>query len=543
MSQFTDNALMVCANIARSTYSQGSDVPEDLWPPMAKTQYINLALVKTSAFDFKDNYTRYTIKGSIDDIWKSKDEITYSDAFQEGKAGSRILLEGRPGCGKTTLTHKISQDWAKGDILKESVVLLFVKLRIFFGRADIELKDILQLFCPDNLVSDLCCTIHYNGGDGVCFALDGLDEYYTFMTRNCFLYKLIKGEVLPNAVVIVASRPSATQPFRRNVSRRVEVLGFLEDQIYEYIDDYFEKDKQKAKELTGFLRHHPNIKHICYIPLHVAMVTYLFEQEGSSLPATETEIYRHFIIYTLLRAMLLEEEREQESLIQQEIYLRSFKDMPSCKYALFQLICKHAFEATVQSKQIFLGSEMKNLLGDTHDTNSDSLGLLTVDRQSTKYGFQKTWSFVHLTFQEFLAACYISELVEKEQLEIINSHSRLHVVLKFVCGLCEYKRPELPSTVKRIVELNVSHQRFLLHCAYESQNEEVSKLVVTSCNGVIELNKETLNPFDCASLGYVAANCVSLKELTLSNCTISAEGFEAFKKEVHGGCVHASTLK
>ena len=135
MSQFTDNALMVCANIARSTYSQGSDVPEDLWPPMAKTQYINLALVKTSAFDFKDNYTRYTIKGSIDDIWKSKDEITYSDAFQEGKAGSRILLEGRPGCGKTTLTHKISQDWAKGDILKESVVLLFVKLRIFFWQS------------------------------------------------------------------------------------------------------------------------------------------------------------------------------------------------------------------------------------------------------------------------------------------------------------------------------------------------------------------------------------------------------------------------
>ena len=519
-------------------------MPEDLWPPMAKSQYINLALVKPSSFDFKDNYTRYTIKGSVDDIWNSKDEITYSDVFLEGEAGSRILLEGRPGCGKTTLTHKISKDWAKMHILKESVVLLFVKLRIFFGRKDINLKDIVQLLsCTPELIKDVCCTIDCNGGSGVCFTLDGLDEYLEFMTPNCFLHKLIKSEVLPNAVVIVASRPSATQQFRRCVTKRVEVLGFLKDQILEYIDDYFAKDKQKGKELTSYLNHHPNVEHICYIPLHVAMVTYLFEQEGSALPATETEIYRHFILYTLLRALRREKERKQESLIQQEISLSSFKDMTHPNRALFQIICKHAFKATVHSKQIFLRSEMKTLLGDVYDTNSDTFGLLTVDCQCMKYGVEKIWSFVHLTFQEFLAACYISELGEKEQLEIINAHSQMHVVLKFVCGLCEYKRPELPSTVQRIVELNVSQQRFLLHCAYESQNEEVSKLVVTSRNGVIELNKETLNPFDCASLGYVAANCVSLKELTLSDCSIAAEGFEAFMKEVHGGFVHASKLK
>ena len=29
-----------------------------------------------------------------------------------------LLLEGRPGCGKTILTRKISRDWGEGALLK-----------------------------------------------------------------------------------------------------------------------------------------------------------------------------------------------------------------------------------------------------------------------------------------------------------------------------------------------------------------------------------------------------------------------------------------
>lgn len=71
--------------------------------------------------NFGEDYVHQTVRGSIDDTFKDKEEISYEDAFNKHDNGSRILiiLEGRPGCGKTTLMHKLSQDWEK-DLLLNS---------------------------------------------------------------------------------------------------------------------------------------------------------------------------------------------------------------------------------------------------------------------------------------------------------------------------------------------------------------------------------------------------------------------------------------
>ena len=107
-------------------YSKKPEVPESAWPPIKKTHYVNLALIKPQAMKFGNDYVRQTVRGSIDDIFKDKEEISYEDAFDKHDDRSRIviILEGRPGCGKTTLMHKLSQDWEKDIILNSCLFFL-----------------------------------------------------------------------------------------------------------------------------------------------------------------------------------------------------------------------------------------------------------------------------------------------------------------------------------------------------------------------------------------------------------------------------------
>ena len=53
------------------------------------------------------------------------------------ESGMRLLIEGRPGSGKTTLVHKFSQDWARGspklDLHIYVKLLFLVHLRGFFN--------------------------------------------------------------------------------------------------------------------------------------------------------------------------------------------------------------------------------------------------------------------------------------------------------------------------------------------------------------------------------------------------------------------------
>ena len=105
-------------------YSKKPEVPEGTWPPVKKTHYVNLALIKQTAINFAKDLVRQTVHGSIDDIIKDKEKIDYEDAFDELKDGALVLVEGRPGCGKTTLMHKLSQDWEKRKILVSRLFFL-----------------------------------------------------------------------------------------------------------------------------------------------------------------------------------------------------------------------------------------------------------------------------------------------------------------------------------------------------------------------------------------------------------------------------------
>ena len=59
-------------------------------------------------------YARNTIQGDMDDVLANKDSIKYENVFTGLESGTCLLIEGRPGSGKTTLVQRFSQDWGRG---------------------------------------------------------------------------------------------------------------------------------------------------------------------------------------------------------------------------------------------------------------------------------------------------------------------------------------------------------------------------------------------------------------------------------------------
>ena len=506
-------------------YCAQPEIPEDSWPPRGGNTYINLALIKPGNIDNADEYSRNTIQGDMDDIIANKDSIRYKVVFTNLKSGTRLLIEGRPGSGKTTLVHKFSQDWARGKFQLKNNLLFLVHLRGFFNDSKIGLRDIVQKYYTQegkHMVEQILEYSVDHNGEGLCFILDGLDEYNPDSKGQTFIFQLIKKELLPKSIVIVASRPAATASLRRIATRQVEVIGFLKQQIYKYIEKYQFSGVDKRIDLHKYLDHHPNVHHMCYLPIHAAMVCYLFDVMGGKLPHTETKMYTEFTNHTLLRTLT----RYKEKIT----YLESPDKLLDQDKEIFCKICKLAYEKTTASRQVLKKSEIPHFRDIS--SGSESMGLITVDCMASVCGFENLYTFLHLTFQEYLAAYHISKLEEEKQLEVISQYSqKKHMieVWKFYCGLVNFNGHD--DRLKNI--LSFEDDLFNVHCAFESQQTVTCDSVVMSGeSGTLSFNNHFLTPSDSTAIAYVVKNAKCLVEkVVLNRCKLSKEGTDVLIDE------------
>ena len=502
-------------------YSTKSKIPDEhTWPPVKINTYINLALIKQQDIDNAGEYARCTIRGDADDVFKDKERIEYESVFDRLSSGARLLIEGRPGSGKTTLVHKVSQDWAKDRLKFDQVRLLFlIHLRGFLSDPNIKLPDILECYCNSPTLKDILKYADKHNGLGLCFILDGLDEYLP-KKKDTFIHKLIKRSELPKALIIVASRPAAVADFRPIASRQIEVLGFLKEQISEYIKEYNFSDISKCSELLKYLDHHSNVHHMCYLPIHTAMVCFLC-QADRSLPETETGIYQEFTICYFLRA--LRQLNDDEN-----IYIDSIESLPSSERESYMKICKLAFEMTVSSKQVMKQKDVQNFFD--AQSSRDYLGLITVDKVALKHGFQKLYTFLHFTFQEFLTAYHISNLEEEEQTKLVNKYQnakQMQNVWKFYCGLIKFDSNKFRSLVNN----TQTGTLYKVQCSFESQQPNTCATMVE--DGSLCFKDKFLTPSDFTAIGFVISHATqgTLNRLVFDGCTLGPEGIEVLVKK------------
>ena len=513
-------------------YMAKPEVPEDTWPPVSIDTYINLALIKQQGIDNAGEYAHCTIRGDADDVFKDKESIEYESVFDRLGSGACLLIEGRPGSGKTTLVHKVSKDWGKGELKFDQVRLLFlVHLRGFLSDPNIELHNILECFFrkSDPALDDIVKYAQKHNGLGLCFILDGLDEYLP-KKKDTYIHKLISKSELLRAFIIVASRPVAVADFRSSATRQIEVLGFLKKQISEYVKEYNFSDESKCSELLKYLEHHPNVHHMCYLPIHAAMVCFLC-QVGRSLPETETGIYKEFTIYFFLRAL--------RQLNDDDIYIDSVESLPFSERESYMKVCKLAFEMTVLSKQVMKQKDVKNFF-DVH-SNRDYLSLITVDKVALKYGFQKLYTFFHLTFQEFLAACHISNLEEREQIKLIREYGnakQMQVVWKFYCGLVKFNDN---SKFQNLFDKANYGTLYNVQCSFESQQQGTCNSVTKDSS--LSFKNKFLTPSDFTAIAFVISHASQgISKLVFDECTLGQEGIAVLKEKAKDKLSQVTTL-
>ena len=518
-----------------------SEVPKDSWPPVGNSTFINLVLVKQSPISRCDYYT---VRGDMDDILESKEMVEYEEVFREYREGALVLVEGRPGSGKTTLVHKVTRDWATGrKVLQGAKMVFLITLRLLnFSKKDRNLLEVLEVFYGGVVLrKSVEHDLQEYGGQGACFIIDGLDEYQHKEVRESVIHQLIDKKCLPFSMVIVASRPVATNELRKNCSRRVEVIGFSKSQINEYVETYPFNGSDKVvsdmdSKLKLYLSRHPNILHMCYLPVHAAMICFLFSQLEGNIPHTETKIYEQFTISTLLRQKTRTEGQQQ---------LKSLKDLFGEEELQFRSLCKLAFDMIMNSQQVVSQSDAHVSLS---DATSSVLGLLTVEHTSRYYGLEHLYTFHHLTFQEFLAAFHIAGLEVQEQVNVFTGVTYImidkHNVKKFYCGLSGLGQDTNLQIEDILHELRFRRDKigreliYFVQCAFESQFIELCDYVVG--NGSLCFKHTHITPSDFTALGYVISTASKqVCKLRLEACTWDNDGVMALSSVVTRSKLHS----
>ena len=354
--------------------------------------------------------------------------ISLFDLLGIMQSGTRILLVGQPGVGKTTITRYLSKQ-----LIHNGQFNLVIKLHLGLTGTLDSLNSILQVNADESFdPSDrdiVASYINKKVGEGTCFLLDGLDEY-DYKDSN-YITSLIQGDKLAKSVVIVTSRPSAIEDYEVFFDRKAEIIGFGEKGIQTYLEQ-LQLSSTEYQIIHQYLSIHPNIRQLCYLPLHLSMLVYVaIDNIGSlSLVDTETKLYTSFLYLTIKQYEFVRHVETVESL--KECFNDLYKESKLC--ILIRIISRNAFEGVISNEQTFTSLSFTGLPEDV-SSEIEALSLFKVETfYDTRGSKVQKYYYSHPTFQEFFTAIHLVTLPREEQLSYIKL-SRMREVYKFFVGL------------------------------------------------------------------------------------------------------------
>jgi len=125
-------------------------------------------------------------------------------------------------------------------------ILLHIVLRdLVLLQQSPNLRTFLSFMGNITLPPDIETFILDSDGKELCFIADGLDEYPSgYEDKANFIFSELIGEQktgikLPQSTVVISSRPEVASQVWHLFEKRVEVLGFGDDQIDEYIQEKY----------------------------------------------------------------------------------------------------------------------------------------------------------------------------------------------------------------------------------------------------------------------------------------------------------------
>uniref|UniRef100_A0A672QYG1 NACHT domain-containing protein n=1 Tax=Sinocyclocheilus grahami TaxID=75366 RepID=A0A672QYG1_SINGR len=347
---------------------------------------------------------------------------------EQDKQVRTVLTKGVAGIGKSVSVQKFVLDWAEG---KENQNISFI-FPLPFREINLKEKekqsllDLITQFFPETKGLNIA-----RRNQKVLFILDGLDEFRLPLkfdvnetwsdvsspaSLDVLLTNLIKGNLLPSALIWITTRPAAASKIPPDyIDRLTEVRGFSDAQKEEYFKKRFE-DQNQAKEITDHVKQSKILFIMCHIPVFCwisatgddASKT-LQESNTEDTPKTLTQMYIHF-----LRFQILQSRRKYDG--------EYTPDVSWDKDAILSL-GKLAFQQLERNNLIFYDTDLEACGIDVCKASVYSGMCTQIFKEETGIILGTMYCFVHLSIQEFIAALYAHLFLDINKKSVIFQDS------------------------------------------------------------------------------------------------------------------------
>ena len=422
------------------------------WPPCKSEKLVRLELVETERMQ---NCSSIEQRGSGEGKFIKQTPLAYADLFKVdcGKRPVRkVLIEGDTGIGKTTLCTALSEDWADGKIFQEFELLLLLALREKAASSASSFLDLLSLLHPKPEVCSLVKEYFEEDEGKILIIADGWDELSKEKREEgSFLYEFLFGELYNSVSTLVTSRPSASALLHHLscIDCFAEVHGFDKEHIVEYINSEFSSDHKSASDLLDKLENNPLVESICSVPINCAIICHLWRVLKGDLPTTMTELYTKVILNIILRNI------RKFPAYETTLNLSTFDDLPESLERPWWLLCEFAFQTLQKDQLVFSDKELRDFFPQELVLGNEILcfGLLQSSLSSLEVGCGRSFHFLHLTFQEYLAALFLVK--QESDSQITDSSlfiSKLTTLFQMKQG-CYSQRSNNSSPLSRLTAL------------------------------------------------------------------------------------------
>ncbi|XP_052446132.1 protein NLRC3-like [Carassius gibelio] len=369
------------------------------------------------------------------------------EAPEQDKQIRTVLTKGVAGIGKSVSVQKFVLDWAEG---KENQDISFIFPLPFREmnlkkQEKLSLMDLITQFFPETKGLNLTRRNQFK----VLFILDGLDEcrfpvnfkdnetwsdVSSPASLDVLLTNLIKGNLIPSALIWITSRPAAASKIPPDcIDRLTEIRGFNDAQKEEYFRKRF-TDENQAKEIIDHVKQSKSLFIMCHIPvfcwISATVLQNILEKKRNNVvknnqaddvsktlqesntedtPKTLTQMYTHF-----LRFQIQQSRRKYDG--------EYTPDVSWDKDAIFSL-GKLAFDQLERNNVIFYDTDLEASGIDVYKASVYSGMCTQIFKEETGITLGTMYCFVHLSIQEFIAALYAHLFLDRKKKYVFDQDS------------------------------------------------------------------------------------------------------------------------
>ncbi|XP_038058726.1 NLR family CARD domain-containing protein 4-like [Patiria miniata] len=323
-----------------------------------------------------------------------------------GELIKRLIFFGMGGVGKSTIFDKIAYDWAEGkdEFLKRFKLVFLLKMCALFQESDLVDSILDQLLDEDSGITEheLDTVIQANSNE-VLVLLDGFDEMKTKTLKAASFGSVLKAlnrKKYRECCICVSTRPSRLETLMstslvQNPCTHVEVLGFTDDDVQEYVRKFYETtDLDSGKALIQTIGKSNTLRDFATNPMLLLLMCLLW-RESQQLPETTSRLFTKAVNYMFTRK---DEDKKRVS----------DANVPNVSKTL-NAIGQTALRGLMSANQTFAfqKDEFKPKALDL----ALKAGILTQQRVIKNLAPHNNIQFMHKTMQEYCAANYLQKII------------------------------------------------------------------------------------------------------------------------------------